>query len=602
MKKVFTLSATFLVLLIIFSSASAKSVSSRFLFLSPSYTTLMLVDDVAKIQTGPLHKNINYVKCDIQGKAVSFIEKFGNPALGYSFRFKAIRPGEAVVLEKISRFGKKKENLEIKKFRIKVYAIDAIPEVLLSSIVEHPQKYAGSFVLINGMSRGWGKPVKAPEVWGTMVTRSNWIIEDGSGAAYVTGIQKVEKGEAVRIICRVSVRSNGTWALFGHRILPGTNRGKALKALVQSNNAFAFDLAMRLFKKEGNAFFSPFSISDALAMSYVGARGETKKQIAKVLRFSLPREELHPAFSSLIDSLHVKLMDKACKLHIANALWNQKGYGFLPSFTRLIDRYYGGGFYRVDFAGNTEGAKKRINSWIEKKTEEKIKNLIARGDIGPFTRLVLTNAIYFKGKWASVFKKSDTRPMPFHLSPTKTVQVPMMHQKGSFPYFKGDKVQMIELPYAGDALSMLILLPNQDASIENIKNLLTEAKLRDYLSHLHTREIMVYLPRFKVKSKYYLGNILSAMGMPDAFSDRADFSGMTGNKELKISKVIHQAYVEVNEEGTEATATTAMVMRLKAVMFNQPIFKADHPFVFMILHRKTGNILFMGRVMNPNQQ
>ncbi len=595
MKRFFILLVTFVVLLLSYTSANEKSASLRSIVLTPNMMNLMLVGDEAVIKSASLHKNINYVKCEVQGEAVSFAGKSGTPSSGYSFRFKAIKPGDVVIMEKISKLGKREENTEIKKFAVRVYAESEIPRTPISSIAEHPEKYAGRFVLISGISRGWGRPEKAEKVWGEMVTRSDWIIEDETGAAYVSGIPKVEKGKAVNIICRVLIRPNSQWALMGHRILAETNQAKGLNIIARDNNQFALDLYKKLSKKRGNVFFSPFSISDALAMTYAGARGNTEKQMAKVLHFSLPQEELHLAFSSLIERLEVKPGKKAYKVHIANALWGQKDYHFLEKFKALIDRYYNGGFYNVDFAGNTEVARKRINTWIEQKTEEKIKNLIARGDIDSLTRLVLTNAIYFKGKWASQFKKKNTKSMPFHVTSKKSVKIPMMFQEGQFPYFENGNLQVLELLYAGDELSMIILLPAKKDGLAELEQHLTEKTLSQWLVHLHKREIKVYMPRFKLKTKYYLARNLAAMGMSDAFFNRADFSGMTGNKELKISRVIHQAYVEVNEEGTEAAAATAVTMRLKAIM-RHPVFRADHPFIFLIIHKKTGSILFMGRV------
>ncbi len=600
MKRFFISLATLFVLLLSYSLAIAGTVSSRPIVLTPNMMTLMLVGDETKIQTGPLHKNINYVKCVVRGKAVFFTGKSGTPPSGYSFRFKAAKPGDAVILEKTSKFGKKGENVEIKKFKVKVFAISDIPKAPLSSIAEHPGKYAGGFILISGVSRGWGRPVKAEKVWGTMITRSDWIIEDDSGAAYVSGIPRVEKGKTVNIICRVLVRPNGAWALMGHRILTGTNHAKGIKVAARDNNQFALDLYKKLSKTRGNIFFSPFSISDALAMTYAGARGNTEKQMAQALHFTLPQKELHPAFSELITSIQDGAEGKSCKLRIANALWGQKDYRFLPAFVELINRYYGGGFFTVDFKKHAEETRKRINRWVEDKTEDKIKNLIQKGDIDSLTRLVLTNAIYFKGKWASQFKKKDTKTMPFHVSPKESVQVPMMFQEGQFPYYEtmSRDLQVLELPYAGDTLSMVVFLPSRAQGLERFEQGLTPKKMRKLLASLRKRKVMVYLPRFKLKTRYYMGRMLSEMGMPDAFSNRADFSGMTGNKELKISKIIHQAYVDVNEEGTEAAAATAVVMRMKAIM-RIPVFRADHPFIFMIIHKKSGSILFMGRMVKP---
>jgi len=598
MKRFFILSVLPFVLLLFYSSAIAGTVPHHSDILILNQVNLILVGDEAVIKTGPLDKNINNTRCEPSGKAISFTGKSGMPSSGYTFTFKAVRPGKALITEKISRFGKEKENSEVKKFRIKVYDADEVSKASLSSIAQHPEKYAGGFVMVSGTSRGWGPPAKAKKVWGTMITRSDWIIEDNSGAAYITGIHKMKKGKPVHIICRVLTHPNGAWALTGCRILSGSKQAGEPNTLVQGNNRFALDLYKSLSGTKGNVFFSPFSISDALAMTYSGARGETEKQMANVLHFTLPRNKLHPAFTQLINSLKAKPGKKAYKLHIANALWGQKNYHFLEGFKDLTDRYYGGGFHKVDFVKQTEETRKQINRWIEERTEKKTKNLIARGDIDQLTRLVLTNAIYFKGKWASQFKKSDTKPMPFYITSEKTVQAPMMYQEGEFPYFENENLQMLELSYSQNELSMIILLPVKRDGLAELKHHLTEKTLNQWLVHLRERKIKVYMPRFKLKTKYHLARDLAAMGMPDAFSNKADFSGMTGKKDLKISKVIHQAYVEVNEEGSEAAAATAVTMQLKAVMFHS-IFRADHPFVFMIIHKKTGSILFMGKVVNP---
>ncbi len=374
----------------------------------------------------------------------------------------------------------------------------------------------------------------------------------------------------------------------------------AVSIVARSVNEFAFDLYKRLSSDdEGkNIFFSPFSISDALAMTYAGARGVTEQQMAKVLHFSLSQGKLHPAFSSLIERLGKNTPKKGATLRIANALWGQSGYPFLQSFKTLVDKYYGGGFHEVDFAGDPEKARGRINTWIEEKTEEKIRNLIARGDINELTRLVLTNAIYFKGAWTSRFKEENTRLMPFYVSPQKTTKVPMMFQERKFPYFENHKLQVLELPYAGGNLAMILLLPVEKNGLVELETHLSEKALNRWRARLRERKVKVYLPRFKLETKCYLGRSLARMGMPNAFTNKADFSGMTGHKELKISKVIHQAYVDVNEEGTEAAAATAVVIRLKAVR-RLPSFKADHPFVFLIVHKKTGVILFMGALKDP---
>lgn len=374
----------------------------------------------------------------------------------------------------------------------------------------------------------------------------------------------------------------------------------ALKMVVQDNNHFALDLYKYIAKENGNIFFSPFSISDALAMTYAGARGETEKQMANVLHFTLPQKGLHPAFSELIGQITAQAENKSYTLHIANALWGQKDYPFLPDFTNLIDRYYGGGFFTVDFVEHTEETRRQINEWVEKQTNDKIKDLIAKGDIDDLTRLVLTNAIYFKGKWASQFKKENTQTLPFYITSKKSVHTPMMYQEENFPYFDGEDLKLLELPYAGDTLSMIVLLPKERDGLTELEQNLTPKKLSLLLGSLRKRKIRVYLPKFKLETKYYMKETLSEMGMPTAFSNRADFSGMTGNRELKISNVIHQAYVDVNEEGTEAAAATAVVMQLKSIS-RTPSFRADHPFMFMIVERKLKSILFVGRVVKPQK-
>ena len=323
--------------------------------------------------------------------------------------------------------------------------------------------------------------------------------------------------------------------------------------------------------------------------------------MARTLHFTLPPKELHPAFSELISTLQSEAARESFTLHIANALWGQESYRFLPDFTGLINRYYEGGFYTVDFISHIKGARTRINRWVKAKTENKITNLLQPGDIDSLTRLVLTNAIYFKGKWASPFKKKATKTAPFTVSPEKFVQVPLMFQEGRFPYYEdrnGD-LQVLELPYTGDSLAMVVFLPGRTQGLAWFERNLTVKKIRAILALLQEKKVMVYLPRFRLKARYSMGSTLSEMGMPDAFSNMADFSGMTGRRELKISRIIHQAYVDVSEEGTEAAAATAVVTRLKALV-RQHVFRADHPFLFMIIDKKSKSILFMGRMVNPH--
>ena len=374
-----------------------------------------------------------------------------------------------------------------------------------------------------------------------------------------------------------------------------------LQTVVKGNSDFGFNLYQELKETEGNLFFSPYSISTALAMTYAGARGQTEKEMAEVLHFSLEQEPLHSSFSKLQSELNA-IQDKGhIKLSIANSLWAQQGYHFLDTFLNLNKKYYGAGLNFVDFATQTEATRKTINIWVEDKTQKKIKELIKPGMIDSLTTLVLCNAIYFKGYWLSRFDKKRTIDADFYISPDKTIKVPMMSQKSKFKYRSFDNFSAIELPYEGNDLSMIVFLPKEADGLAGFERNLTNDNVKNWIGKLsksYKQEILVNLPKFKTTSEFELSKILSDMGMPHAFVN-ADFSGMTGKKDLFISKVIHKAFVDVNEEGTEAAAATAVVM-LKAI--SKPlIFRANHPFVFLIRENKTGSILFIGRIIDPNK-
>ena len=380
-----------------------------------------------------------------------------------------------------------------------------------------------------------------------------------------------------------------------------------LKVVSQGINKFSFDLYKKLKdkdkgkgkNKEENIFYSPASISIALAMTYAGARGNTEKQMANVLNFTLPQNRLHPAYSKLIENLK---SNKDYELSIANALWLQKDYKYLQEFLNTMEKYYKGGFNEVDYKTNPEGARIKINNWVSKETKEKIKDILNPGDITSLTRLVLTNAIYFKGKWQTEFDKMATRDEDFYLINGQKTKVKMMYQKNTFNYYKNDDLQLLEIPYKGDKVSMVIILPKV-GKFKTVENMMDEKKLQEWLKNAMKTEVKVYIPRFKFTQGFNLSNVLSDMGMKDAFSPAAaDFSGINGEKnDLYITSVIHKAFVEVNEEGTEAAAATAIVMDTKALLIEELVFKADHPFIFLIRDKKTGSILFMGRVMDPNK-
>jgi serpin B len=388
--------------------------------------------------------------------------------------------------------------------------------------------------------------------------------------------------------------------------------GTAMDTITEGNTAFAVDLYQQLKAEEGNLFFSPYSLSTALAMVYGGAKGQTAGQMAQTLHFDPNDDAFHEHYGRLIEQLNEQGEKENYKLLVANALWGQKDFGFLDPYLNLTKHNYGARLELVDYVNAAEEARQTINAWVEDKTEEKIKDLIPAGALDRTTRLVLTNAIYFKGDWAEPFDKTETKPAPFYISPEKTVQAPLMHRKAdfkygeaaSFRYAQGVRVQILEMPYHGDELSMAVLLPEK-GYLRHLEEDLTAETLKGWTSNLKTKEVDVFLPKFKMTSQFVLNDTLGRMGMAEAFTPAADFSGMTGQKDLFISQVVHKAYVDVNEEGTEAAAATGVMMKLSSMPGPRPepiIFRADRPFLFLIKDNKTGAILFMGRVANPVEE
>ena len=370
--------------------------------------------------------------------------------------------------------------------------------------------------------------------------------------------------------------------------------------LVLNNSDFAIDLYHKLRSSEGNIFFSPYSISTALAMTYAGARNETEKQMAKAMHFTISQDKLHPAFSNLQEKLKKVQKKGNVQLLIANSLWPHKGYPFRNEFLGLVKKNYKTEITAVDYVRQTEKARKTINAWVEEKTRDKIKDLIKPGILDALTRLVLANAIYFKGNWASQFDKKHTRDMLFKLSPDKTSKTPMMYQKGQFGYWADKDLQVLEMPYVGKQLSMVVLMPTRVDGLPQLEKKLNVENLRRWNSRLRERKVDTWLPKFKLECDFRVDKALQAMGMVDAFTGDANFSGMDGTDWLYISAVLHKAFVDVNEEGTEAAAATALVMTLKCAPMD-PQFRADHPFVFLIQENQTGSILFIGRMTDPTK-
>lgn len=378
------------------------------------------------------------------------------------------------------------------------------------------------------------------------------------------------------------------------------------KAIAKGNNQFAFDLYHQLQAKKGNLFFSPNSISTALAMTYGGAKADTAKQMAAVLHFDLPQNQLQQAFSALRQQLNAN--DKGAELRIANRLWGQSGYKFLPDYLHLTKDRYGAELGEVDFKDKTEAARQKINTWVADETNNKIKDLLQPGVLNSHTRLVLTNAIYFKGIWDVPFNKNSTKDLPFTVTADTKPNVPIMTQTRVFGYGTDDDLQVLELSYAGNNLSMLVLLPKEADGLDALESKLTEANFEKWSAALSRQSVEVFLPKFKTTSELSLADTLKSMGMTAAFDPSdADFSGMDGKKDLSISAVVHKAYADVNEEGTEAAAATGVTTKVsKAAASKQkheppPVFRADHPFVFMIRDDKSGNILFLGRLTRPTK-
>lgn len=378
---------------------------------------------------------------------------------------------------------------------------------------------------------------------------------------------------------------------------PGQDRGTDM--IEKGNTAFAFALFQKLKEKPGNLFFSPISISSAVSMALAGARGETETEISRVLGYGPPSSALHASFGKLMAQLAASGNEKGNQLSLANALWVAKGHGLLKEYVSLLEADYAAGAEELDFANDPDGSCKTINSWIEKKTSGHIKDLLAPGTLGAASRLVLTNAVYFKGTWESTFDEKVTSQEQFSVSPTNTVTVPMMNQTAHFNYLENEDFQAVELPYRGKALSMVVILPRQKDGLPKLENSLN-AEARDKLvAGLSEVRVDLYLPRFKVRSRFDLANQLKALGMTGAFSaPPADFSGMNGKKDLHISQVVHEAFVDVTEKGTEAAAATAMTFGV-TMSVSMKVFRADHPFVFMIMDTRSRSILFMGRVVNP---
>ncbi|XP_062986371.1 leukocyte elastase inhibitor-like isoform X4 [Elgaria multicarinata webbii] len=380
-----------------------------------------------------------------------------------------------------------------------------------------------------------------------------------------------------------------------------------MEQLANANIHFGLDLFQKLNEANptGNIFFSPFSISSAIAMLSLGARANTATELSKIFHFDAV-EDLHSRFQAL--STDVKRCDASYVLKLANRLYGENTYSFLQDFLTSTQKLYGAELSSVDFLNASDEARKQINQWVEKQTEGKIPELLSEGSVNELTKLVLVNAIYFKGSWEEKFQEADTKDLPFRLNKKEKKNVKMMFMKKNFPfrYIPECKCRVLELPYKGKELSMIILLPDDiednSTGLEQLEKQLTLEKLQEWThpgKMYSNNDVNVHLPKFKLEETYDLKSHLVALGVMDVFdSGKADLSGMSGAQDLHVSKIVHKSFIEVNEEGTEAAVAAVMVGKFCRVPREED-FNADHPFLFLIRHNPTQSIFFFGRVASP---
>jgi serpin B len=391
----------------------------------------------------------------------------------------------------------------------------------------------------------------------------------------------------------------------GEEVTPVIPSPESEARIVEANNRFAFDLYSQLADDPGNKgkniFFSPFSISAVFAIAGEGARGHTAEEIRAVFYFPENATVQREGYATIISGINRGASEYILKT--ANALWAEQAYPFLPEYVSTAERYYDANTTNLDFENHPEESRITINNWVGEQTEDRIKDPFSPGAINPDTTLVITNAIYFKGTWVKQFDPEKTTEEDFTTGSGEIVQVPMMQRRDGeaiFGYAETGTLQALSMPYTSDdehTLSMLVILP-KNSDLETVESSLDVDTLEKLRQSLVSRQVGVYFPNYTMETRYSLPGTLAEMGMPTAFTDQADFSGMDGIGGLFISRVIHQAFIEVNEEGTEAAAATVGVM-VPSSAIQVPVFRADHPFIFLIQDDETGNILFMGRVSNP---
>lgn len=410
-----------------------------------------------------------------------------------------------------------------------------------------------------------------------------------------TGVLSLLLLTSLTIGCAVEQETVPDCDVDPERLVDGANAD--VVAVVDGNADFAFELHRRLGEAGGNVFTSPFSISAALAMTYAGARGQTATEMHDVLHVPVADDQFHQVFGGLMMDLDQP--SDSCfsyEMSIGNRLFGQAGYGFEPDFVDLTGSAYGAPIQELDFLGNTEGSRNAINRWVSDETRGYIPELFTSLD--PSTVLVLTNAIYFKGTWVQGFDAADTTSRPFQ-TPGGEVQVEMMAQEADFRYATFEGGRLIELPYEGDQISLVAILPDEVGGLGALEADLDAQSLRGWRASMHEVEVDVRFPKLELRQKRSLVEDLIALGMPSAFG-AADFTGISAVGDLAISEVVHEAYVAIDEEGTVAAAATGVEMGTTSDGEQEaPVFHADHPFLFLIMDDVTGSVLFLGRIEAP---
>ena len=376
------------------------------------------------------------------------------------------------------------------------------------------------------------------------------------------------------------------------------------KSLVRSNTEFALTAYAKMGQKEGNIFFSPLSLSYALTMVLGGAKGLTADQIAETLQLNPNQKNLHAEVAALLTSLTAK--DENLQLFIANALWGQKGLQISDTYQNLLRTHYKSSVQAVDFAAKPQMAASAINAWVKQNTNDRIKNLVQANSFSPDLLFLMTNAVYFRARWAREFYRSNTTLEDFWLGKDQKTRVNMMKQKTYFRYFADKWGEALEMPYHDGKFSMIVLLPKERNGLTALEKQLNQQSLENWIAAMQSREVEVFFPKFELEANLSLNEFLSNLGMPLAFQDNADFSGITKNhRKIKLGKAIQKTFIRVDEEGTEAVALTMATGVGGGIAMPKelpPVFRADHPFIFLIRDRVTNSILFLGRYMNPDNK